>query len=161
VTWDRPALDAETAFRMRGIDLIRAMLEGRFPPPPVWSLAHIRLLEIAEGRAVLEMTPDEYHYNRFGAVQGGIECAVLDAAAGYAVHSTLPAGTGYTTLDLRVNYLRPVSKETGPLRCVGSIVHKGSRVALAEADLIDGNNRLYAHAISTCLIFKLSKGGAA
>jgi uncharacterized protein (TIGR00369 family) len=146
---------------MRGLDLMSAMKDGRFPPPPVWSLVNFRLLEFGEGRAVMEMTPAEYHYNRFGVVQGGILCPVLDAAAGYAVHSTLPAGTGYTTLDLKVNYLRPVSVETGPLRCVGRIVHRGSRVCLAEADLTDGNGRLYAHAVSTCLLFKLSKKRAA
>jgi uncharacterized protein (TIGR00369 family) len=146
---------------MRGLDLMSAMKEGRLPPPPVWGLVDLRLLEFGEGRAVMEMTPAERHYNRFGVVQGGILCPVLDAAAGYAVHSTLPVGTGYTTLDLKVNYLRPVSAETGPLRCEGRIVHRGSRVCLAEADLTDGKGRLYAHALSTCLLIKLSKKRAA
>jgi uncharacterized protein (TIGR00369 family) len=155
VTWNHPVLDAETAFAMRGLDLINAMKEGRFPPPPVWNLIDFRLLEIEEGRVVLEMTPAEYHYNRFGTMQGGIECTILDAGAGYAVHSTLSAGTGYTSLDLAVNYIRPIAVETGPIRCVGSIMHKGTRIAIAEANIIDRNDQVYAHAISKCLLFKV------
>ena len=160
LAWDRPDVGVETVLSMSGPKLMKAMLDGHFPLPPVWGLVGFRLVEFSEGRAVMEMTPAEYHYNRFGAVQGGILCPVLDAAVGYAVHSTLPAGAGYTTLDIKVNYLRPVSKETGPLRCAGKVVHKGSRIVLAEADLIDADNLLYAHAVSTCMLFRLSKAGA-
>jgi uncharacterized protein (TIGR00369 family) len=151
-------MDYKAAFGMRGLDLVNAIKEGRFPLPPVWDLVNFRLREVAEGRVVFEINPAEYHYNCFGMVQGGIECAVLDAGAGYALHSTLPAGTGYTTLELKVNYLRPISLETGTIRCLGTVIHKGSRVAVAQADMLDSNNLLYAHAISTCLVFKLTEG---
>ncbi len=158
VTWEHPAIDSQTAFGMSGLDLLREMKEGRIPPPPVWELVNFRVTEMAEGRVVFEIDPAEYHYNRFGVVQGGIECAILDAAVGYAVHSTLPAGTGYTTLELKTNYLRPISMETGTIRCIGSIIHRGSRVALAQADMVDRDDLLYTHAVSTCLLFKLTDG---
>jgi uncharacterized protein (TIGR00369 family) len=157
VTWVHSGMDANMIFAMRGLDLLNAVKEGRIPVPPVWNLVDFRLAEIAEGHVVFEIDPAEYHLNRFGIVQGGLECAVLDAAAGYAVHSTLPAGTGYTTLELKVNFFRPISMETGLIRCVGSIIHRGTRVAVADANMLDNNNLPYAHAISTCLLFKIKE----
>jgi len=154
VTWAEPVIDAEGISRMSGLELLRAVKDGRTPPPPVWSLVDLRLMEIDEGRAVFEIQFAEYHYSRFGRVQGGIECPALDAATGYAVHSTLPAGLGYTTLELKVNYIRPITSETGLMRCVGSVIHRGSRVALAEAKMLDRKGLLYAHAIATCLILE-------
>ena len=151
VTWVPPVIDEQVA-ATSGLDLLRAVRDGRTPPPPVWRLIGLRLTEIEEGRAVFEIEFAEYHYSRFGKVQGGIECAVFDAATGYAVHSTLPAGVSYTTLELKVNYLRPITIETGLMRCTGSIIHRGNRAAVAEATMQDSNGRAYAHAISTCLI---------
>lgn len=151
VTWVTPVIDEQPAMTS-GLNLLRAVKDGRTPPPPVWKLIGLRLAEIEEGRAVFEIEFAEYHYSRFGKVQGGIECAVLDAATGYAVHSTLPAGVSYTTLELKVNYLRPITIETGLMQCIGSIIHRGTRIAVAEATMQDSNGRACAYAISTCLI---------
>jgi uncharacterized protein (TIGR00369 family) len=116
-------------------------------------------VEINEGYAAFEIQFAEYHYSRFGKVQGGIECAVLDAATGYAVHSTLPAGVAYTTVELKVNYLRPITIESGLMRCVGSVIHRGSRISVAEARMLDCHGVLHAHAISACLILQDKTGG--
>jgi uncharacterized protein (TIGR00369 family) len=160
VTWVVPVVDAEAISTMSGLDLLRQTEVGRTPPPPVWRLVDFRLVKIDEGHAVFEIHFAEHHLSRFGRVQGGIECPVLDAAMGYAVHSTLPAGAGYTTLELKVNYLRPITLETGLMRCVGSVIHKGNRIALAEAQLLDREGLVYAHAVSTCLILEPAKGTA-
>ena len=99
------------------------------------------------------MTPGEQHYNPIGAVHGGIITTILDSVMGCAVHSTLPAGVGYTTLELKVNFVRAVTHRVGPLRCEGKVVHGGRQVATADATLTDLNGKLYAHATSTCMIF--------
>ncbi len=151
ITWQAPEINEQTATRS-GLDLLRAVRDGLTPPPPVWMLIGLRLAEIEEGRAVFEIKFAEYHYSRFAKVQGGIECAVFDAATGYAVHSTLPPGGSYTTLELKVNYLRPITIETGLMRCTGGIIHRGNRIAVAEATMQDTSGRAYGHAVSTCLI---------
>jgi uncharacterized protein (TIGR00369 family) len=101
------------------------------------------------------MEPREFHYNPLGTVHGGMLATLLDTATGCAVHTTLPAGVGYTSMDLSVKYLRPVTVESGTLRCVGTVLQRGRRTALAEARLTDGADRLVAHATSTCLLFDL------
>jgi uncharacterized protein (TIGR00369 family) len=154
VTWAAPVIDERAIAITSGLDLLRAVRDGRTPAPPVWGLIGLRLTEIEEGHAVFEIEFAEYHYSRFGKVQGGIECAVFDAATGYAVHSTLPAGVSYTTLEIKVNYLRPITVETGLMRCVGGIIHRGNRIAVAEATMLDSKGLAYAHAISTCLILE-------
>ncbi len=131
------------------------MLAGEFPAPPVMKLLDMGRMEVAEGRVVVEMPPREFHYNPLGTVHGGMLATLLDTATGCAVHTTLPAGVGYTSMDLSVKYLRPVTVESGTLRCVGTVLQRGRRTALAEARLTDGSDRLVAHATSTCLLFDL------
>lgn len=109
--------------------------------------------EVEHGRAVFSLLPGEEHYNPIGSVHGGIFATLLDSAAGCAVQSTLPRGTGYTSLDLTVKFLRPVTVETGRVRAVGRVVSSGRRTALAEAQLFDTADRLLAHATSSCLLF--------
>jgi uncharacterized protein (TIGR00369 family) len=145
---------------MNGIDFLRAMRDGRVPTPPVLSLIGFRLTEVDTGRVVFEFDPAEYHYNPAGTVHGGVACTVLDSAAACTVHSTLPAGMALTTLEVKINYVRPIRTETGPMRCEGALIHKGSRTAVAEAKMLDANGLLYAYAVSTCLIFKATKEGA-
>jgi len=157
----RRIMSTEDDSNVSGLQLLRAVKDGRTPPPPVWRLVNLRLAEVEEGRAVFELQFSESHYNRFGKVQGGIECPALDAATGYAVHSTLPAGLGYTTLELKVNYVRPITSETGLMRCVGNVIHRGSRVAVAEATMVDRDGLRYAHAVATCLILEESQRTAA
>jgi uncharacterized protein (TIGR00369 family) len=115
-------------------------------------------VEVEEGRVVFEVEPAEYHYNPIGAVHGGLACTLADSAMGCAVHSTLPAGVGYTTVEIKTNLLRPISVRTGTLRCEGTTIHVGGRIATAEARLTDAAGKLYAHATTTCMIFRDGSG---
>ena len=111
-------------------------------------------IEASEGRVVFEFTPQEFHYNPIGSVHGGVITTLMDSAMGCAVHSTLPAGTRYTTLELKVNFIRGIGKNTGILQCIGTMIQGGGRVAVSEAKLVDAKGRLYAHGTSTCLILR-------
>jgi uncharacterized protein (TIGR00369 family) len=111
------------------------------------------LTDVQAGRAVFECEPSEAHYNPIGSVHGGVISTLLDSALSCAVHSTLPAGTGYTTAELKVNFVRPVTTGCGRLRAEGRVIHAGSRLATAEARLTDPAGKLYAHAVGTCLVF--------
>jgi len=151
-TWGDPLIGAQAAQKMSGMDYLHALLRGEFPAAPISHLMNFRLLEVEEGRAVFVCEPDEYHYNPIGTVHGGLAATLLDSALGCSIHTMLPAGTGYTTIELHVNLLRPITKETGMLRCEGEVVHLGKRLATAEAKLTDANGKLYAHGTTTCMI---------
>jgi uncharacterized protein (TIGR00369 family) len=110
--------------------------------------------EVSEGHVVFAAEPAEYHYNPIGTVHGGVAATLLDSALGCAVHSSLPAGTRYTTLQLNVNYLRPITGKTETLYCEGNVIHVGGRVATAEGRLTDTEGKLYAHGTTTCIILK-------
>jgi uncharacterized protein (TIGR00369 family) len=150
-TWKDPARIAEFAAGRTGLDLLRWLIAE--PHVPSAECLGFALVEADEGRAVFELAPAEFHYNPMGAVHGGILATLCDSAAGAAVHSTLPAGARYTTLEIKVNFLRPVTAATGRILCEGTIVARGSRVALAQAQLRDAAGKLCAHATSTCMIF--------
>lgn len=152
VTWEDPAPAARAARGMSGIEYLRAILEGRFPAPPIARLLGQSLVEVEEGRAVFEVTPGERHYNPIGLVHGGLLATVLDSAMGCAVHSVLRAGTGYSTLEIKVNYTRPALVGTGRLRCEARIVHRGKQTATAEGRVVDAQGRIYAHGSTTCLL---------
>jgi uncharacterized protein (TIGR00369 family) len=154
--WVDPAGNAALVGRRSGLEMLRAMVAGELPPPPVMQLMGMSRFDADEGRVVVEMAAREFHYNPLGSVHGGVLSTLLDTAAGCAVHSTLPAGVGYTTLDLSVKFLRPVTVESGLLRCEGTVISRGRRTALAEARLTDGAGRLAAHATSSCLLFDIS-----
>ena len=98
------------------------------------------------------MTPEEFHYNPYGTVHGGLAATLLDTATGCAVQSTLPAGTGYATLNLAINYIRPLTITTGTVRCIGKIISVGRRVAVSEADIVADSGRVMAHAVATCIL---------
>jgi uncharacterized protein (TIGR00369 family) len=152
VTWDDPMISARAAKTMSGMEFLQAILAGELPAPPVGRLIGQRPYSVEPGRVVFELSPGEQHYNPIGAVHGGIITTVLDSAMGCAVHSTLPAGVGYTTLELKVNFVRAVTEQLGALRCEGKIINSGKRVVTVEATLTDLAGKLYAHATSTCLI---------
>lgn len=152
-SWTDPALAAAQMGRQSGLELLRAMIAGELPPPPVMLMVGAEGLEAAEGRVVFAMPVREFHYNPLGTVHGGVLAMLLDTAAGCAVHSVLPAGKGYTTLDLSSKFLRPVTLGSGTLRCEGTVLSQGRMTALAEARLTDSAGRLLAHATSTCLLF--------
>ncbi len=158
MSWQDPMITAQAIPTMNGIDFLRAMKDGKISAP-ILGLVGFRLTEVAAGRVVFEFDPAEYHYNPAGTVHGGITCTVLDSAATCAVHSTLPAGMAPTTLEIKINYLRPIKSETGPMRCEGTLIHRGSRTVVAEAKMLDASGLLYAYAVSTCLIFEATKEG--
>ena len=153
-TWQDPLASAQAAKGLAGIDFLRKIIAGELPAPPIAHTLDYALLEVEEGRAVFGIQPAEIHYNPIGMVHGGIPCTLLDSAMGCAVHSTLPAGVGYTTLELKVNIVKAIGQDTGYLRAEARLIHAGRSTAVAEARLVDAAGKLYAHATTTCLILR-------
>lgn len=145
---------AEHGLRLSGMEYIEAIFRGELPAPPISDLLGFRGVEAEPGRAVFEMEPGPQHYNPIGSVHGGIALTLLDSAMGCAVHTTLGPGVGYTTLEVKTNFVRPISVDTGVIRCEGTVLHSGSRIATAEGKLTDANGKLLAHGTTTCLIFQ-------
>ncbi len=141
--------------RQSGLALLQGMLEGRYPPPSMAVTLGFRLIEVDIGRAVFEGTPAASHYNPLGAVHGGWAATILDSCLGCAVHSTVPPGAGYTTLEIKVHFVRAIAAGMGPLRAIGTVVHPGRQVATAEGRLVDASGKVFAHGTTTCLIFPL------
>jgi uncharacterized protein (TIGR00369 family) len=139
---------------MTGLEAMNAIKAGDAPAPPIAELVGFDLVEVGEGRAVFELDPAERHYNPLGTVHGGIAATLLDSAMGCAVHTTIREDEAYTTLELKVNYVRAITEATGRIVAAGSVIHRGGRVATAEARLTDEGGRLLAHATSTCLIIR-------
>lgn len=152
VTWEDPAALPAAAATMTGLEFLVAVAEGRLPPPPIMATLRIRAIEAQAGRVVFECDPDESLYNPLGTVHGGVACAVLDSAAACAGHTTLPVGIGYTSIDLHVQYLRPVLPAGGPYRATGTVVRAGRRVISVEATMTDRTGALVATATSSLLV---------
>ena len=155
VTWQDPTRIAEAGMGMAGIDYIQAMIAGRIPPPPIARLILMDLAEAEPGRVVFTCTPDESAYNPIGAVHGGLVCTLLDSVAGCALHSTLPQGKGYTSVEIKVSYLKAVRASSGTLTAVGTVVKAGSRVGFTEGVVTDESGAVVATASSTLLVFDL------
>jgi uncharacterized protein (TIGR00369 family) len=153
-TWEDPAVAAAQLPRLSGLDYLHAICSGALPPPPLARLLGLELVSVEEGRVSFAVTPAEYHYNPLGTVHGGVTSTLCDSALGCAVHSTLPAGTGYTTVDLKVTFLRPITIAIGRVICEATALHVGGRIAAAEARAFDAAGTLYAHATATCLILR-------
>jgi uncharacterized protein (TIGR00369 family) len=154
ITWEDPLVTAQAGSAMSGIDMLRAVQAGALPPPPIALLMGFWLDEVAEGRAVFAVQPAEYHYNPIGVVHGGLAMTLLDSALGCAIQSLLPTGVVYTTLETKVNLVRALTRETGLVRCVATVIHLGNRTATAEGRITDAAGTLYAHGTTTCLIIR-------
>jgi uncharacterized protein (TIGR00369 family) len=152
--WGDPAISAAAARDLDGITFLRELLAGRYPGPPIAATLGFGLVSVEPGKAVFDITPADYHYNPIGSVHGGVYATMCDSACGCAVHTMLPAGAYYTSLDLTVKFIRPITSGTGRLLCEGTVEHFGSRTALATSRLTDASGKLYAHATSSCLIFR-------
>jgi uncharacterized protein (TIGR00369 family) len=152
--WEDPAISAAAARELDGVAFFQAIKDGTIPPPPITVALGFDLVSVEPGRAVFEVTPAEFHYNTIGSVHGGVYATLCDSACGCAVHSMLPAGAYYTSLDLNVKFVRPITSGSGRLLCEGTVQHIGTRMALAEARLAGPGGKLYAHATSSCLIFR-------
>ena len=136
-----------------GLELFRKMQNGELPYPPIFDTVGFSLIEVERGRVVFQGTPEHRHYNPLGTVHGGYHATLLDSCVACAVHSTLEAGQGYTTIELKINYVRGLTDKVGPVRAEGRIIHVGRQLGTAEGRLVDQEGKLYAHATTTCLIF--------
>lgn len=154
VSWQDPTTSARAARVTPGRSFLEAIAGGQLPPPPVAMLLGMGIDSIEEGRVTFALDPAEYHYNPIGSVHGGVISTLCDSAMGCAVQSMLPAGVGYTTVELKVTFLRTLTVTSGPVRCEGQVIHVGGRIATAEARVVDEAGRLYAHATTTCMIFR-------
>ena len=152
VEWDDPFVPLAKGKGLTGLEYMRRLISGEFPAPPISKLLGFRLASVAEGEAVFECVPGEQHYNPIGVVHGGLPMTLLDSAMGCAVHTLLPAGTGYTTLEVKVNMVRAITHETGVVRALGKVIHHGRSTATAEGRLEDSAGKLYAHGSTTCII---------
>lgn len=154
-TWADPAALRDAGAGMSGLEFMRAVLEGKLPPPPIAATMDFTGAEADEGRVVFVGEPGEFLYNPIGVVHGGYAMTLLDSAMGCAIQTTLPQGEGYTSLETSVNFVRPITKETGPVRCEGKVLHRGGRIATAEGRLVaEKTGKLLAHGTTTCLIFR-------
>ena len=157
MTWEDPRPLAEAGHGVSGLEFLQRIVRGELPAPPFARLLNFDLVEVSEGHAVFAVDPEEYHYNPIGVVHGGLAATLLDSAMGCAVHSKLPPGAGYTTLEIKVNFIRAMTGETGRVRCEAKIVHSGARTATAEGRIVDEAGKLYAHGTTTCLILSHEK----
>ena len=153
IRWEDPGALAEAGRSISGRDFLDAILRGELPAPPICHLVDFAFERVDDGRVTMLLTPQESHYNPIGSVHGGIIATILDSVMGCAVHTKLPSGRSYTTLEMKVNYLRSVNRESGPMSAIGWVVHLGRQTAVAEATLSDARGKLFAQASTTCLIF--------
>ena len=156
VTWYDPMIGAGEGLRMAGIDYLRALQRGELPPAPIAGLLRMDVAEVEEGRVSFTCVPDESAYNPIGVVHGGLVCTLLDSVTACAVHSTLPLGKGYTSIEIKVSYLRAVTASSGRLTATGTLVKSGARVAFSEGVVTDESGRPVATATSTCLVFDVA-----
>ena len=158
ITWDKPKGRISEG-RMSGREYLEAVIAGKFPNSPISHLMGFKLVEIGAGSVVVECTPGEQHYNLVGnGTHGGFACTLLDTAMGGAVQASLPAGFAATTLEIKVNMVRPITIESGTLRIEGRVVHPGRRVATSEGRILDAEGKLYAHGTTTMMVFALEGG---
>ncbi len=153
LVWQDPVATAAAGATMTGMEYMTAIVEGTMPPPPIAVTMLLRPVELEEGRVVFEGLPGEEHYNPIGVVHGGYAATLLDSALGCAVHTTLPAGVGYTSLGLEAKYVRPISRDTGRVLCEAHVLYRGRKQATAEATLTAADSgKLLASGTATCMI---------
>ena len=154
-SWEDPNVLRDAGSSMSGLEFWKAVFGGKLPPPPIAATMDFTGVEVQEGRIVFVGEPAEFHYNPIGVVHGGFAMTLMDSALGCAVHTTLAKGEGYTSLETSVNFVRPITSETGRVRCEASILHRGGTIATAEGKLVaEKTGKLLAHGTTTCLIFK-------
>jgi uncharacterized protein (TIGR00369 family) len=154
ISWTDPARSRFRGRMLNGYDRLVAMQRGELSPPPAVALLGLHLDEVTPGRTVFSMLADEIHENPMGTMHGGIVATLVDTAMGCALSSLLPSDAGFTTLELKTNFVRAITQATGRVYAEGTVVHSGGRVAMTEAKVRDDSGALYAHATSTCLIMR-------
>jgi uncharacterized protein (TIGR00369 family) len=148
-----PPLDTMKA--MSGLDFLQGIVDGTLPAPPITETLGFTLSEVASGFALFTMTPGFRHYNPIGSVHGGVAATLLDSCMSCAIQTNFPTGTGYTTLEIKINYVRPITQETGPIRAEGRSLYVGRRSATAEGKIVDAKGTLLAHGTTTCIVFAI------
>jgi uncharacterized protein (TIGR00369 family) len=151
-TFETRLPDPSQMMSMSGLDYLRGILAGDFPAAPISATLNFFPAEFEQGRAVFEGTPERFTYNPLGSVHGGWAATILDSAMGCAVHTTLPAGKGYTTVDLNISLVRAITERAGKLRCEASVIHQGGSIVTAQGRVTDSKGTLYAHGHTTCLV---------
>src|SRR3984957_2326137 len=146
-------LPPEIISRFSGLEVLQRVANGELPRPAMSEIIPFRLIEVAAGRVVFESAPSERFYNTVGIVHGGYAMTLLDTCMGIAAYSTLGPGIRYTTIETKVNFIRPITAATGPLKAIGTAVHSGAKTGTAEGRLIDGAEKIYAHGTTTVLLF--------
>lgn len=158
IIWQDPAINTRDVPNMSGLEYLELITNKKLAPPPVANLIGYKILAVKNGSAVYELDPEEYHYNPFSSVHGGIISTLLDTAMTASVLTTLARGVSCSTVEIKVNFVRPVTSGGGTFRCEAQVLHMGKSLATAEGKLTDRDGRLYAHGTTTCSIFK-SKAG--
>src|ERR1700687_2920283 len=139
---------------MSGLEYMRKIMTGELPPSGMVQLLNLKVVEVSEGRAVFTVQPDERHYNGLGIAHGGLAATLLDSALGCAINATMPAGKVFTTLEMKINYVRPITREGGELRCEARMIHVGGRVATAEGRIMDGEGKRYEDGTANRMVFR-------
>ncbi|EHQ88631.1 hypothetical protein DesyoDRAFT_1479 [Desulfosporosinus youngiae DSM 17734] len=157
IVWDDPQINKRDAVSaISGLDYLRSIRDGKISPPPAAKLIGYQLKDVDYGFAAFELHPGEHHYNPFATVHGGILSTLLDTAMTAAVLTTLPQNITCSTVEIKVNFIKPVTAESKLVRCEAKIIHSGRKLATVEGRIKGGNDELYAHGVSTCLIFKVN-----
>jgi uncharacterized protein (TIGR00369 family) len=138
-----------------GMSFLQGIIDGTIPSPPIAQTLGFELVHVEQGKAVFEGMPEFRHYNPIGTVHGGVAATLLDSCMSCAVQTTIEAGLGYTTLEIKVNMVRPITEKTGPVRAEGRSLHTGRRSATAEGKILDAAGTLLAHGTTTCIVFPL------
>jgi uncharacterized protein (TIGR00369 family) len=146
---------AESRSNMSGLEYMQKLAAGELPQSGMGQLMGFKLVEVSKGYAVLSVQPDKRHYNGIGIAHGGLAATLLDSATGCAINTMMDAGRIFTTLEMKINYIRPIRGETGVVRCEARVIHAGSRTAYAEGRIVDENGKLYAHGTATCMLFQV------
>jgi len=154
ITWQDTKLNTRASDTISGYDYLCSIRDGKIEPPPAAKLIGYRIREVEEGNVVFEFEPAEYHYNPFASVHGGIVTTLLDTTMTATVLSTLSTGFTCSTLEIKVNFIRPITCRSGTIHCKANILHQGRHIASVEAKIFDSREKLYAHAMSTCMIHK-------
>ncbi len=155
VRWVDPMQSASAARGISGIDFLKKVVSGEVPPPPISQLMGFSITKVEPGFALFECDPGEHLYNPIGVVHGGLASTLLNSCMSCAIQTTVPAGSAYTTLELKVHLVRAITAKTGHLRAEGKLIHSGRSIGTAEGKLFDADGKLYAHGTTTCMIMKL------
>lgn len=157
IRWQDPSTGLAVLPEMAGLDFMRKVAAGELPGAPFLTHFATQLTDVGSGTVTFRCQPDYSHYNPIGMVHGGLVCSLLDSALGCATHTTLAAGTGYTSIEIKVNYLRPVTADSGPLICTGRVTKPGRRVVFAEGEVVDNQGKTVATASGSLLVVPFEK----